>query len=73
MTDETIFATALEQADPAARAAYLTEACAGDPDCRRRVEGLLTAYEKAGGFLEKPPVPRPGPDRMPTQDLGAHR
>ena len=71
MTDETIFATALEQADPAARAAYLTEACAGDPDCRRRVEGLLAAHEKASGFLEKPPVPPADPARMPTQDLSA--
>jgi serine/threonine protein kinase len=71
MTDETIFATALEQADPAARAAYLTEACAGDPDGRRGVEGLLAAHEKAGGFLEKSPIPLAAPDHLRTQDLSA--
>lgn len=54
MTEETIFAAALEQADPAARSAYLEEACAGDDALRRRVEGLLAAHAKAGDFLEQP-------------------
>ena len=30
MIEETIFAAALEKKDPAERAAYLAEACAGD-------------------------------------------
>src|SRR5437879_1258379 len=42
---------------PAERAAYLDEACAGDPALRQRVEDLLGAYAAAEGFLE---APRPG-------------
>ena len=71
MTDETIFATALEKADPAARAAYLAEACAGDAERRTRVEGLLTAHDAASGFLEKPPVPRADPGTDPTRAYSA--
>src|SRR5262249_2722204 len=47
---------ALAKADPAERLAYLNEACGGDGDLRRRVDRLLAAYPKAGGFLEQPPV-----------------
>ncbi len=45
MSEETIFAAALEQADPAERAAYLEGACGGAPELRRRVEALLRAHE----------------------------
>jgi serine/threonine protein kinase/Leucine-rich repeat (LRR) protein len=62
MTDEAIFTAALEKADPAARAAYLTEVCAGDAQRRRRLEGLLAAHASAASFLELPPVgPSPRP------------
>jgi serine/threonine protein kinase len=48
---EATFNSALER--PAAeRAAYVTEACAGDEDLQARVGELLAAYERAGGFLE---------------------
>ena len=57
MNEESIFAVALEKADPAERAAYLDEACAGDPGLRRQVEALLQSHEEAGSFLE---LPRPG-------------
>jgi WD40 repeat protein len=50
----TIFTAALDNA-PAARAAYLDEACAGDTALRARVEALLGAHEQAGHFLEPPP------------------
>ncbi len=53
MTDETIFAVALEKPDATARSAYLDSACT-DPEQRKRIEGLLAALEKADGFLEKP-------------------
>ncbi len=53
MTDETIFAAALEKTSPAARAAHLDSACAGDPEQRARVERLLAAHAKASGFLER--------------------
>jgi serine/threonine protein kinase/tetratricopeptide (TPR) repeat protein len=58
MTEFDIFTAALGEPDPAVRAAFLDEACAGDPKRRRRVEVLLKAHELAGGFLEEPaPLP----------------
>ncbi len=51
---EVIFFTALEKGSPQERAAYLDEACAGDPDLRRRIEKMLAARDQAGSFLEKP-------------------
>src|SRR6516165_7734534 len=55
MTEETIFATALEK--PAdARAVYLAEACGNDEVLRKRLEGLLAASEKVGNFMANPAV-----------------
>src|SRR5262245_16728212 len=51
---EAIFFAALEKGSPQERAAYLDEACAGDPDLRRRVEKMLAAQARAGTFLEQP-------------------
>src|SRR5262249_44203229 len=53
MNELTIFNEALERDDPAARSAYLDEACAGDPALRARVEELLRSHERAGDFLGK--------------------
>jgi WD40 repeat protein len=58
MSEETIFALALEQPDPAARSAFLAEACGPDAALRQRVEALLLAHERAGDFLERPAVER---------------
>ena len=55
-----IFADALEKANAAERAAYLTQACGDDVQLRQHVEALLLAHEKAGAFLEQPPVAVPG-------------
>src|SRR5260370_17598498 len=44
---------------PEERDRYLSEACKGDAEFRRRVEALLQAYEQAGDFLGKPPADRP--------------
>jgi eukaryotic-like serine/threonine-protein kinase len=49
---EEIFFAALEQPSPAERAAYLDVACAGQPELRARVEKLLAAHPRVGGFLE---------------------
>ena len=49
---EAVFFAALEKATPAGRAAYLDEACAGQPELRARVEKLLAAHPRVGGFLE---------------------
>src|SRR5947209_10948905 len=51
---ETVFFAALEKGSPEERAAYLDEATRGDPDLRRRVEKMLAAQGRAGGFLEQP-------------------
>ncbi len=43
----------------AERSGYLDRVCAGDGELRRRVEGLLGAYEKAGNFLAEPAAGTP--------------
>jgi len=48
-----IFNDALELDDPAARASYVNEACAGDTDLSERVKELLHAHDEAGGFFSK--------------------
>jgi hypothetical protein len=50
---EAVFDRAHEM-EGAARAAYLASACAGDPDLRREVDGLLRAAELSDDFLEVP-------------------
>ena len=56
MTEETLFVAALKKTDPAERAAYLDQACAGDSSLRARVEALLKSHERAGSFLNQPAV-----------------
>src|SRR3954447_21631385 len=56
MTVDEVFAQALARSTAAERAAYLDEACAGDPTLRRRVETLLRSHEAAGDFLGKPAI-----------------
>jgi eukaryotic-like serine/threonine-protein kinase len=51
--EEAIFEAALQLSGPQ-RTAYLENACAGDAALRRRVEALLEAHDKAGGFLDGP-------------------
>src|SRR5262249_36291005 len=42
---------AVEISSPEERAAFLDQACAGDPGRRARIEALLRAHEAAGAFL----------------------
>ena len=66
-SDESIFALALEKPSPAERLAFVHGACAGDPDLRARVEGLLRSHEEAGSFLQQPlaaPTVTFGHDRL---------
>jgi len=51
---EAIFFAALEKGSPEACAAYLDQACAGDPGLRLRLGKMLAAQAKAGSFLEQP-------------------
>src|SRR5712692_6991215 len=69
MNEESLFQEALSQS-PAERAAFLEEACAGQPQLRAAVEALLAAHERSGNLLDKPPVAlgqtvdsEPGPAR----------
>src|SRR5262245_62653837 len=64
MSERSIFLNALDREDPAARAAYLDEACAGKPDLRRRIERLLRAHQEGGSFLEET-----APEQLARADL----
>ena len=55
MTEETLFAAALEKATPAERSAFLDEACSGDSTLRRRVEALLESHAQAE-FMKTPAI-----------------
>ena len=58
MNDELLFHQACER--PAhERAAFLDQACAGDPAQRRRVEALVQAHANPGSFLQAPAVELP--------------
>ena len=67
MTEETIFAAALEKADASERAAFLDDACRNNAELRNRVEELLVALDKAGEFLNRPAVAPPEPEFAPTR------
>ena len=54
MSDESIFAAALAISSPTDRAAYLNEACDGNPALRQEVEALLAAHA-TGSPLDEPP------------------
>src|SRR5439155_13088318 len=54
--EEVVFEAALRLTDHQ-RAAYLDQACGGDTELRRRVDALLGAFERAGGFLKEPATP----------------
>jgi serine/threonine protein kinase/WD40 repeat protein len=55
VTEESVFAAALQIGSPAERAAFLDRACAGNSTLRREVEDLLAAHA-ADNPLDQPPV-----------------
>jgi WD40 repeat protein len=78
MTEETLFAEALQRPAGPERQRFLEEACGGDDALRRRVEALLKTYEGAGQFLQRPafqiltartPDPPTGEPGEPAADL----
>jgi WD40 repeat protein/serine/threonine protein kinase/tetratricopeptide (TPR) repeat protein len=74
MKAEAIFLAALEKSSTAERAAYLDQACAGDPGLRVQVEGLLGSHEQAGSFLEGPLFgPQPTVDHAPLTEKPGSR
>ena len=52
MSERSIFLNALDREDPAERAAYLDQACAGRPELRSRIERMLRAHQANSSFLE---------------------
>jgi serine/threonine protein kinase/Tfp pilus assembly protein PilF len=54
-TIEEIFCAALDQ-EPDEVAQFLDTACEGDELLRRKVESLLTSYQRSGNFIETPVV-----------------
>jgi hypothetical protein len=55
MNERSLFLAALEK-EPAERAAFLAEVCAGDAALRRRLEALVHSHEQASSFLERGPA-----------------
>src|SRR6266481_1596294 len=39
---------------PAERTEFLDQACAGDPETRRKVESLIVSYQRADSIFETP-------------------
>jgi serine/threonine protein kinase/Tfp pilus assembly protein PilF len=67
MKEEEIFHQALARGRPEERAAFLEQACAGDPALRASVEALLRANVGATGFLDQPaPAPVVTVDEQPV-------
>ena len=74
MTEETVFAAALEKTDVNERRAYLDEVCHGDLSLRQRIEKLLAADLRGQGILDRgleaatigvsPAAPSPEADRL---------
>jgi len=61
MTEESLFAAALEKATAAERLAFLEEACGGDAALLQRLQLLLAAHERACGILDRD-ADEPGAD-----------
>ena len=77
MNEDEFLSEALKRTDPAERAAFLDQTCAGDSELRRRLAELLAAYADSGGTLDERAV-APA-ESMATADLptpiatGEHR
>jgi hypothetical protein len=60
---QTLFLSAVECDEPAARAALLERECATDPELRHQVDALLREYNQPDSALDNPIV---GPDGHAT-------
>src|SRR6516165_8267578 len=56
---KSVFGRAVEIPVEADRAAFLDAACAGAPEVRAEVQGLLDALGRAGSFMRSPAAPHP--------------
>ena len=69
MSDESVFAAALEKPTSAQQAAFLDGACAGNPALRQRVEARLRAHQQAAGCLPNPAATGPFEPSLPHPTL----
>ncbi len=65
---ESLFASALER-DPDQRAAFLDQACAGDPSLKQEVESLLAHQQPTGRFIST--LAHDAARLIPNQDLAS--
>ena len=56
MNELDLFTQALNITNPAERAEFLDQACAGNPELRRRLEDLLAGHDLSTSPLDQPPV-----------------
>lgn len=71
MNELDIFSEALVLTEPRARQDFLDQACAGQPELRQRIEGLLNNAAQASQFLETPPsAVGPTVDQPPSEAIG---
>jgi|SRR6516165_1652638 hypothetical protein len=54
LTERSLFLALFDIEDPAARLAYLDQACAGSAALRTQVEQLLIAHDGLGNFMQRP-------------------
>ena len=66
-----IFCEVLDRTSPDERTAYLAEVCGDNLQLRERIERLLSAHEKAGGFLEGSPAGLAG--QQPGAMIGPYK
>src|SRR5262245_32393532 len=64
---ESVFAEALAQPTPEARAEFLADACGDDAELLGRVEGLLKAHDDAGKSSNHRPSPSPRWTKRPSR------
>ena len=56
MNEHDLFTEALNRTDPAERAAFLDQSCAGNSELRRRLEELLAGHAESRSPLDRSPV-----------------
>jgi serine/threonine protein kinase/formylglycine-generating enzyme required for sulfatase activity len=66
MSEQSIFLSALEIADPAEREAFLNDACGSDARLRTEIEALLQSHAAAGDFLKTPALEQVAAPALPT-------
>jgi WD40 repeat protein len=67
VNERDVFNAAIELADPIERAAYLENACAGNPSLMQHVQRMLQLYPQLGEFLESPAVDWNGTTSSPMR------